>query len=163
MIFKLKKFLRYILRKVLFKDDCIICNVPLKMQENALCIKCLKNLKNVSSLKKYKNIYYLWMIDENFFKILQALRDRRIFVEDLREIVAEKIIFILKNEKISSLIYKNSEFFTYLFNKRILKNVSSYLDYKNDKKLIIEESLNKRIEDKNIYFSLFMNKKLIEM
>ena len=56
MIFKLKKFLRYILRRLLFRDDCIKCNSILKFEENALCGKCLRNLKSISSLKKYKNI-----------------------------------------------------------------------------------------------------------
>lgn len=162
MIFKLKRFFKYGLRRILFKDDCSMCNSILKMEENALCIKCLENLKSISSLKKYKNIYYLWMLDENFLKVLEASKNRKTFVEDLREIVVKKIIFILEQEKISCLVYKDSEFFISLFNKKALENFSNNIHEGNNKRLILKENLSEKLDDKNIYFSLFINKKMLE-
>ncbi len=162
MIYKIKKFLRHVLRRILFKDDCVICSSILKMEENALCVKCLDNLKSISSLKKYKNVYYIWMLDENFLKVLKASKNRKTFVEDLREIIVQKISFIIQQEKVSCLVYKDSEFFISLFNKKALENFSSYINEIKGKKLILKESLNKRIEDENIYFSLFITTHLIK-
>lgn len=86
-----------ILRKLIFKNGCVICRKSLSIKEEKICKDCILELKYTSSIKEVDNKKYLWKLDKKD-KILNKLYLRK------RGSVFKIINNILLSKKIESKI-----------------------------------------------------------
>ncbi|MGL4947343.1 MAG: ComF family protein [Cetobacterium sp.] len=96
--------LKQLLRKIFFDNSCTLCGSRLKGEEY-ICFKCNSKLEKMSTLKKRKNLYYLYYYSDVKNIIFDfKFKNRKLISENLRKYVKKSIEEVVELEAIDVII-----------------------------------------------------------
>lgn len=100
------KSLKHSIRKLFFKNNCILCSEKADDNLHYMCYNCLKSLRNTGKLKKFNDMYYLWNYDKKLKKIIEEYKFKnKLYIGELLfDLIGEELGKLIKKENIDGII-----------------------------------------------------------
>ncbi len=100
------KNLSHSIRKLFFKDTCILCQEKASDNLYYMCSNCYKNLRAEGNIKTFNDIYYLWDYDKKLKRMIEEYKFKnKLYIgELLYKLAGHELDKVIKTEKINLII-----------------------------------------------------------
>lgn len=162
------------LRKFFYYNKCSVCNKTLDDSELYICKECQKYFKEQSSLKNFRDVYYIFDYDKNFKSLIKNYKFynrkylgffiSKLIDKNLKKVIIEKNIDIiipvpLNKKRLISRGFNQVSFILDILNIEY----SNIIRIKNTKHMsfLLDKNMRKYNISKAFYIPIDINKKNI--